>query len=129
MILMSFLIFLCVRIDLRQEARVGGELRIMFQALQFQFYGIQKGQRIHEGRLGEAKVPWPPAFKIDSWSPHPDNQKNQSIHFYLHWILGVWNAMPTLRVRSWSSLNIFQDEDGAALSAFPEDNGKGVLLR
>ena len=30
---------------------------------------------------------------------------------------------------SWSSLNIFQDEDGAALSAFPEDNGKGVLLR
>ena len=70
-----------------------------------------------------------PAFKIDSWSPHTDNQKSQSIHFYLHWILGVWNAMPTLRVRSWSSLNIFQDEDGAALSAFPEDNGKGVLLR
>ena len=57
-------------------------------------------------------------------------QKNQSIHVYLHRILrAVECNLPTLLVRSWSSLNIFQDEDGAALSAFPEDNGKGVLLR
>lgn len=58
-------------------------------------------------------------------------QQKKSVHpclFALD-LRAVECNLPTLLVRSLSSLNIFQDEDGAALSAFPEDNGKGVLLR
>ena len=91
-----------------------------------------------EDHVPSTSVPilWHPERVVHSWRPFGRgkstlaSRKNQSIHVYLHRILrAVECNLPTLRVRSWSSLNIFQDEDGAALPTFPEDNGKGVLLR